>query len=67
MRQSKYTFEKTRGRSVNILLADMAGFAEMNEAWGTQVTSGQADTGATVESRLAHPDLPVEMTVIAAK
>lgn len=53
--------------SVNIFLADMSGFNEMNEAWDAWVSIGHAPARATVESRLAHPDLAVEMTAVAAK
>lgn len=53
--------------SVNIFLADMSGFNEMNEAWDAWVSKGHAPARATVESRLAHPDLAVEMTAVAAK
>lgn len=53
--------------TVTIYLADMAGFAEMNEAWDAWVSKSHAPTRATVEARLAYPDLLVEMTAIAAK
>ncbi|WP_283193476.1 RidA family protein [Rhizobium sp. AN80A] len=53
--------------SVNIYLADMSGFEEMNEAWDAWVSKGHAPARATVEARLARPELLVEMTAIAAK
>ena len=53
--------------SVTIYLADMAGFEEMNEAWDAWVAPGHAPTRATVEARLAAPDLLVEMTAIASR
>ncbi len=53
--------------SVTIYLADIAGFDEMNEAWDAWVSEGHAPARATVEARLAHPDMLVEMTAIAAK
>lgn len=53
--------------SVTIYLADMAGFGAMNEAWDAWVAKGHAPARATVEARLAHPDLLVEMTAIASR
>ncbi|HEV2513320.1 RidA family protein [Bosea sp. (in: a-proteobacteria)] len=53
--------------SVTIYLADMVGFAAMNEAWDAWVAKGHAPARATVEARLAHPDLLVEMTAIASR
>ncbi len=53
--------------SVTIYLADMSGFEEMNEAWDAWVPNGHAPARATVEAKLAYPDLLVEMTAIAAK
>lgn len=53
--------------SVTIYLADISGFDEMNEAWDAWVAEGHAPARATVEARLAHPDMLVEMTAIAAK
>jgi len=53
--------------SVTIYLADIAGFEEMNEAWDAWVPNGHAPARATVEAKLAYPDLVVEMTAIAAR
>ena len=53
--------------SVTIYLADMAGFGAMNEAWDAWVAKGHAPARATVEARLAYPDLLVEMTAIASR
>lgn len=53
--------------SVTIYLADMAGFAAMNEAWDAWVAKDHAPARATVEARLAYPDLLVEMTAIASR
>jgi len=39
----------------------------MNAAWDAWVPAGHAPARATVEARLASPDLFVEMTAIAAK
>lgn len=53
--------------SVTIYLADMSGFAEMNEAWDEWVSRQHSPARATVEAKLAYPDMLVEMTAIAAK
>jgi enamine deaminase RidA (YjgF/YER057c/UK114 family) len=53
--------------SVTIYLSDISGFDEMNAAWDAWVPAGHAPARATVEARLASPDLFVEMTAIAAK
>lgn len=53
--------------SVTIYLADMSGFAEMNEAWDAWVSKQHAPARATVEAKLAYPDMLVEMTAIAAR
>lgn len=53
--------------SVTIYLADISGFEEMNEAWDAWVPNGHAPARATVEAKLAYPDLGVEMTAIAAR
>lgn len=49
-----------------IWLADMADFSDMNEVWDAWVPAGCAPARACGEARLAHPDLKVEVTVIAA-
>jgi enamine deaminase RidA (YjgF/YER057c/UK114 family) len=53
--------------SVNIYLADMAGFDEMNQAWDAWMDPENPPARATVESRLARPTLAVEMTAVAAR
>ncbi len=53
--------------SVTIYLADMAGFDEMNQAWDAWVDRENPPARATVESRLARPDLAVEMVGVAAR
>jgi enamine deaminase RidA (YjgF/YER057c/UK114 family) len=58
--------EKTRLVSAQVWLADIArDFASMNEVWDAWVAPGCAPTRATVESKLAAPDLLVEIAVIA--
>ena len=49
-----------------IWLADMGDFAEMNAVWDAWVPEGHAPARATGEAKLAHPDLKVEVIVIAA-
>jgi enamine deaminase RidA (YjgF/YER057c/UK114 family) len=59
--------DKTRILTAQVWLADIqADFAGMNEVWDAWAPEGQAPTRATVESRLAAPDLLVEITVTAA-
>jgi enamine deaminase RidA (YjgF/YER057c/UK114 family) len=50
-----------------VWLADMADFAEMNSVWDAWVPEGCAPARACGESRLAHPELKVEITVTAAQ
>jgi enamine deaminase RidA (YjgF/YER057c/UK114 family) len=58
--------DKTKMLSVNIWLADMATFPEMNSVWDTWVPQGQTPARATVEAKLAAADYKVEIAVIAA-
>jgi enamine deaminase RidA (YjgF/YER057c/UK114 family) len=51
---------------VNIWLSDIAGFDEMNAVWDGWVAPGHAPARATVEARLALPDIKVEIQVLAA-
>lgn len=58
--------DKTRLVSAQIWLADIGrDFAAMNEVWDAWVAPGCAPTRATVEARLAAPELLVEITVTA--
>jgi len=57
---------KSRLLTVSIWLADMATFAEMNEAWDAWVDPANLPARATVEARLASPDYKVEIAGIAA-
>lgn len=50
-----------------IWLADISGFAEMNEVWDAWIVPGSAPARACVEARLAHPSLKVEIQVYAVK
>jgi enamine deaminase RidA (YjgF/YER057c/UK114 family) len=52
---------------VTIWLADIADFAEMNAVWDQWVDKAAPPVRATCESRLARPDLKVEILLIAAR
>jgi enamine deaminase RidA (YjgF/YER057c/UK114 family) len=58
--------DKTRILSVQIWLADIATFAEMNAVWDTWVPAGNTPARATGEAKLATPDYKVEIIVTAA-
>ena len=58
--------DKSRLLTATVYLADMAGFAAMNAAWDAWVDRANAPARATVEVKLADPDLLVEIQVIAA-
>jgi enamine deaminase RidA (YjgF/YER057c/UK114 family) len=51
---------------VNIWLADIGRFDEMNAVWDAWVVEGEAPARATVEARLAAPEFLVEIMVEAA-
>jgi enamine deaminase RidA (YjgF/YER057c/UK114 family) len=58
--------DKTRLVSAQIWLADIArDFNPMNGVWEAWVAPGCAPTRATVEAKLAAPDMLVEIAVIA--
>ncbi|MDX1655077.1 MAG: RidA family protein [Candidatus Competibacteraceae bacterium] len=59
--------DKSKVLSVTIYLTDMADFAAMNQVWDAWVDPAAPPARATVEARLARPQLAVEMTVIAAR
>ena len=64
---AKAGIDKTRMLSVQIWLKDIErDFAGMNEVWDAWVPQGAAPARATGESKLAHPDLLVEILVTAA-
>jgi len=58
--------DKTRILKAQIFLANMSEFDGMNKAWDAWVPAGQPPARATVEARLASPDLKVEIVVTAA-
>ncbi len=58
--------DKTRIMRAEIFLADIGDFAGMNEVWDKWVPAGHAPARATVEARLAGPQLKVEVVITAA-
>lgn len=58
--------DKSRLLSATVYLADMRYFDEMNAAWEAWVDKTNLPTRATVEARLAAPQILVEIVVIAA-
>lgn len=59
--------DKTKMLMVNIWLADISTFAEMNAIWDKWVPQGNTPGRATVEAKLATPAHTVEIAVIAAR
>lgn len=58
---------KSRILQATIWLASMDDFAEMNTVWDTWIDPKNPPARACGESRLAKPDLLVEIMVIAAR
>jgi enamine deaminase RidA (YjgF/YER057c/UK114 family) len=58
--------DKSKLLSVNVWLADIKTFAEMNEVWDSWVAPGNAPARATVEAKLAAPQFVIEIAAIAA-
>ena len=58
--------DKTRILMVQIWLADIASFDEMNTEWDQWVPAGHTPGRATGEAKLATPDYLVEIIVTAA-
>jgi enamine deaminase RidA (YjgF/YER057c/UK114 family) len=59
--------DKSKLLSVQIWLADIATFAEMNAVWEAWTVPGQPPARATVESSLADPQYLIEISAIAAR
>lgn len=57
---------KAKLLSLNVYLASIADFDAMNAVFDTWIDTGNLPARATVETRLADPNLRVEMTAIAA-
>jgi len=58
--------DKSKILSVQVWLADIGTFEEMNEIYDQWVDPANPPARATVEARLASPDYLVEIAVIAA-
>lgn len=58
--------DKTKILKANIWLSNITQFPQMNAAWDAWVPAGHTPARATVEARLASPDLLVEIMVEAA-
>jgi enamine deaminase RidA (YjgF/YER057c/UK114 family) len=59
--------DKTKLLTVNIWLADIATFNEMNAVWDIWIAPGHTPARATVQAALAAPAYKVEIMVVAAK
>ena len=57
---------KAKVLSMNVYLSNIADFAHMNKAFDAWVDKANMPARATVETRLADPNLRVEITAIAA-
>jgi enamine deaminase RidA (YjgF/YER057c/UK114 family) len=58
--------DKSKLLSVQVWLADIASFEEMNEVYDAWVDRSNPPARATVEAKLASPDYLVEISAIAA-
>jgi enamine deaminase RidA (YjgF/YER057c/UK114 family) len=63
---SKGGSSKARLLSMNVYLSNIMDFEAMNRVFDAWVDTANLPTRATVEARLASPDLRVEMTAVAA-
>jgi len=59
--------DKTKILKANIWLANIKDFNAMNAVWDTWVPQGNTPARATVEAKLAAPDILVEIMVVAAR
>jgi enamine deaminase RidA (YjgF/YER057c/UK114 family) len=59
--------DKSKLLSANIWLTDIGTWGQMNEVWDAWISPGNAPARATVEAKLARPQLKVEIMVQAAK
>ena len=58
--------DKSRILMAQVFVANIAEFAGMNTAWDAWVAEGNAPARATIEARLANPNIKVEIVVTAA-
>ncbi|MDD0823513.1 RidA family protein [Mannheimia sp. AT1] len=63
---AKASTDKSRILMATVYLADMADYAEMNQAWDEWVAENNAPPRAAVEAKLANPNWKVEIVVTAA-
>ena len=59
--------DKSRLLLVTVYLRDMADYAAMNVVWDDWVPEGTAPARACIETRLANPDMRIEVVVVAAR
>jgi enamine deaminase RidA (YjgF/YER057c/UK114 family) len=59
--------DKSKLLFANVWLSDISTFDEMNAVWDEWVTPGHPPARACVESKLARPQLKVEIAVVAAR
>src|SRR5262249_20671046 len=58
--------DKSKLIFANVWLSDISTFEQMNAVWDAWVTPGQPPARACVESKLAFPQLKVEIAVVAS-
>src|SRR3546814_16869727 len=63
---AKVGSDKSRIWSAQVFVANISEFAGMNKAWDARVAPGNPPARATIEARLASPDLKVEIMISAA-
>ena len=56
--------DKTKILSVNIWLADIGTFAEMNAVWDGWVSLGNTPCRTTIETKLAAPKYAIEISIV---
>jgi enamine deaminase RidA (YjgF/YER057c/UK114 family) len=59
--------DKSKLLKANIWLTDIKTWAEMNAVWNAWLSPGNAPARATVEAKLASPNIDVEIMVTAAR
>ena len=63
---AKLGSDKSKLLSATVYLSNISNFAAMNEAWDAWVSPGNPPARATIKTRLASPDILVEIVVTAA-
>jgi len=59
--------DKSKLLSAQIFITDMRNFAAMNQVWDAWMDAANPPARATVQAKLASPDLLVEIMAVAAK